>query len=132
MLATAGEDRLIKLWSLAGPELGTLIGHDSEVANVAFHPEGKMLASSDFFGTVIVWSMNGRELARFNSESKGNVWSLQFTRDGKWLVAAGMDSVTRWNLDLAELMQQGCRALSAYLSTNPNVSDQDKRLCGTH
>lgn len=132
MLATAGEDRLIKLWSLAGSELGTLIGHDSEVANVAFHPEGKMLASSDFFGTVIVWSMNGRELARFNSESKGNIWSLQFTRDGKWLVAAGMDSVTRWNLNLAELMQQGCRALNAYISTNPNVSEQEKTLCQTH
>jgi WD40 repeat protein len=132
MLATAGEDRLIKLWSLAGSELGTLIGHDSAVTNVAFHPEGKMLASSDFYGTVIVWSMSGRELARFNSDSKGNIWSLQFTRDGKWLVAAGMDSVTRWNLDLAELMQQGCRALNAYLSSNPNVSDQDKQLCRMH
>lgn len=132
MLATAGQDRLIKLWSLAGSKLGTLIGHDSKVLNVAFHPEGKMLASSDSDGTVIVWSMNGQKLARFNSESIRKIWSLQFTRDGKWLVAAGMDSVSRWNLDLAELLRQGCRALNAYLSTNPNVSDQDKQLCRTH
>lgn len=34
-----------------------------------------------------------------------------------------------WKLNLDDLMARGCDWLHDYLTTNPNVSDSDRRLC---
>ena len=34
-----------------------------------------------------------------------------------------------WNLDLDNLLTQGCDRLSDYLSTNPNVKQNEQELC---
>ena len=39
LIASVGNDRLVKLWSLAdGSPVRELRGHESQVYNVAFHP----------------------------------------------------------------------------------------------
>ncbi|NJR76631.1 MAG: CHAT domain-containing protein, partial [Scytonema sp. CRU_2_7] len=44
-IASASEDKTIKLWSLDGQVLHTLKGHSSVVRSVSFSPDGKTLAS---------------------------------------------------------------------------------------
>ncbi|QDV38998.1 WD40 repeat domain-containing serine/threonine protein kinase [Tautonia plasticadhaerens] len=55
-LATACDDRTVKLWDLATwQDVLTLRGHKAGVLSVAFDPEGRRLASGSIDHTVLVW-----------------------------------------------------------------------------
>src|SRR5690606_5438866 len=43
-LATCGNDLKVKLWNLSdGSQVGEMLGHERDIYNVAFHPDGKQL-----------------------------------------------------------------------------------------
>jgi WD40 repeat protein len=59
MLATASEDKTVKLWDVAsGRELKSLSGHQSYVTSVSFSLDGKMLATASFDKTVKLWNLD--------------------------------------------------------------------------
>jgi WD40 repeat protein len=62
VLATAGGDRLIKLWDprTCAP-LATLAGHRASVRSVAFTADSRTLASVGEDGVVALWSVAARE-----------------------------------------------------------------------
>jgi WD40 repeat protein len=55
-LASASLDGTVRLWEVAtGEERCVLLGHDGEVEQVQFTPDGQTLVSSGQDGTVRVW-----------------------------------------------------------------------------
>jgi WD40 repeat protein len=106
-LASCGNDRLVKLWSIPDLKLKrTLEGHESHVYNVAFHPDGRSLASGDLKGVVKEWDL-GKGAAKRNLDAKvlykydpnfmadhGGVRSMAFSRDGGLLACAGITNVS--------------------------------------
>ena len=46
IIATASDDKTIKLWKTDGTLLQTLKGHQGRVEEVAFSPDGKRIASA--------------------------------------------------------------------------------------
>ena len=57
-LATASEDKNIKLWSINNGEcLATLSGHEEAVNCIAFRPDGKVLASYSDDLTIKLWDL---------------------------------------------------------------------------
>jgi len=57
IIASASEDKTVKLWTRDGTLLKTLEGHENKVVGVAFSPDGKKIVSgSDEDGTAILWN----------------------------------------------------------------------------
>ncbi len=107
LLATCGNDHLVKLWDTSSLSLvRELSDHTCHVYNVAFHPGGRYLVSADLRGNVKQWDLqNGREVRTFDAAvlyrydttflaDIGGVRSMAFNADGSLLACAGITEVT--------------------------------------
>jgi WD40 repeat protein len=91
------------LWSLnsrAAPLL--LLGHKNMVRSVAFSPNGKLLASEDTSGLVILWDVTksspAAKILAPPEEGRDTKASIAFSPDGEVLAASFVDTVLLWNL----------------------------------
>lgn len=99
--ATCGRDCKVRLWAAAdGKKLLELPDHPDEVFRVAFHPDGKSLATGDLKGIVRHWDVGGAGVRVRELDAKvlykldrlqdtGGIRSLTFNREGTVLAAAG-------------------------------------------
>lgn len=90
-----------------------LEGHGKDlmlVTDLAFSPDGKMLASSSIDCTVKVWDMNtGKCLKTFTNKQQW-IWAVAFSPDGQTIAIGGEDSaITLWNIHIDE-----CRVLQGH------------------
>jgi WD40 repeat protein len=106
ILATAGEDRWVRLWDPAtGKEKATLKKHGEGVLALAFSPDGKTLATGDG-GLLRVWDLpTGREAPALRLEDD-LVRLLAFSPDGKTIAEAGF----QWKIRLWDLAEGKVRA----------------------
>jgi WD40 repeat protein/serine/threonine protein kinase len=99
-LASAGEDRVIKVWDLTnGQVLQSLSGHSGPISGLAFSPDGKVVASGSQDGTIVLWNVrNGvqNHILRGHSLTSSRI---RFSSDGD-VVAAGNErgEVRRWDV----------------------------------
>jgi WD40 repeat protein/energy-coupling factor transporter ATP-binding protein EcfA2 len=56
IIATAGRDGTVRLWTTQGAELETLMDQDRPFSYVKFSPDGSRLAMADYDGKVTLWS----------------------------------------------------------------------------
>jgi WD40 repeat protein len=119
-VATAGYDRVIHLWDVpeftepakeAGapkPRL-TLKDHSDAVYGLAFHPDGKLLASGGADRAVKVWdTATGKRLYTLGDATDW-VYCVAWSADKKHLAAAGVDkSVRVWEANAEAGKLVGC------------------------
>ena len=121
-IATASNDGTAKLWDLQGNCLVTFTGHNDSVWSVSFSPAGNTIATASTDGTAKLWDLQGHLLADY-SGYKGNllkgeadfvklkspIFSVCFSRDGKFLITGSQDGKVRfWPIEsLDELLARG-------------------------
>ncbi len=100
-VAAGGFDRAVYIWDVEGGQrLHQFIGHRDEIHDVAFHPVGNLLASSDRGGVVRTWNLDSS--ARVSAAGDLNwpevfrahddrVLSLDFSTDGSQLITGSRD-----------------------------------------
>jgi len=83
-----------------GNRVLTLKGHSQEILDVAFSPDGTLMATASLDGTAKLWNArNGRELQTLTGHG-GWVLGIDFTPDGRSLATAGIDGTARlWDVD---------------------------------
>jgi WD40 repeat protein/tRNA A-37 threonylcarbamoyl transferase component Bud32 len=94
-LASAGEDRGIKLWDLrSSRELFTLRGHDGYVLSMTIRSDGRQLASASMDKTVRLWDITTSPEARtwVGSPNYSVSMATGVRSDGRRLAALGMTS----------------------------------------
>ena len=80
-----GQDKFIQIWEVvAERKLATLSGHVQQVQRLTFHPEGALLASDSWDGTLRLWDTStGRQVMQLAGTT-----FLRFSADGRWLGVA--------------------------------------------
>jgi serine/threonine protein kinase/WD40 repeat protein len=94
LLAIASGDGGIYLRSFPAGTIHTVLrGHEHAVIRIAYHPSGRLLASSSHDDTTRLWCFSpGGELILPGERAP------QFSRDGRWLVTASREGVTLWEI----------------------------------
>jgi WD40 repeat protein len=99
LIASASEDKTVKIWSLDGELIATCKGHNAEIWETVFSPDGKILASASKDGAVKLWNLDGT-LVQTLKEHKGSVLGVKFSPDGKMLASVSSDKTIKlWKLD---------------------------------
>ena len=134
ILASASWDNTVKLWSIqnAGKTselLHTLTGHQDGVTTISFNSQG-ILASGSGDRTIKLWNTKTGESIKNLRGHTSQINSLAFSKDERYIVSAEeQQGLFWWNLDLDNLLTQGCDRLSDYLATNSSGRSSEEQLC---
>ena len=87
---TPEESNFIKVWATAdGSELNRLTGHTQDVRAIEFRPDGQVLASGGFDGTIRLWNLTtGTEIRRIDAH-ESIVERVRFLPDGRRMLTCG-------------------------------------------
>ena len=80
--------------------IGSLDGHKHVVCELAFSPDGKILASGDSGGKIHLWELPTRRHLKTFDGHEGYVRTLAFAPDGKTVASIGGDegTILLWNV----------------------------------
>ena len=115
-IANGGFDNSIHLWDVStGTHKQALKGHKGDVYSVAFSPGGKTLASGgqaigwESFKTenlIYLWDVSTGHHKQTFTETKGDVYSVSFSPDGKTLASGSSSGDLRlWDIETGEERQ---------------------------
>ena len=130
-IASGSWDNTLKLWMLGKDNKEatlsqTFTGHSDGVTSLSFSPNSQILASGSADTTLKLWDIQ-TGLLKTLSGHRDRIQSVNFSADGKTLVSSSdRQGVVLSNLDLDDLLKQGCDRLQIYLQSHP-TSDRD--LC---
>jgi WD40 repeat protein len=102
-LATAGDDRTVRLWSLATGQGQVLVTYEDEAWSCDFSPDGSLLVTSCKDGTVSLWALGpdgqGRTERVLERRDKP-IAPVSFSSDGRSVLASDVTGRT-WAWDVA-------------------------------
>jgi WD40 repeat protein/DNA-binding CsgD family transcriptional regulator len=112
ILASAGDDRIIRLWSAqTGQCLKTLPGHAELVRSLGFSPSGRILASGSDDRTIKLWDVVTDQCVMTLTGHDGRVRSVAFSPDAQHLASGSSDRTIRiWDTQTG----QCCRILRGH------------------
>jgi WD40 repeat protein len=100
MIATGGNDKMVRLWKSDGTRATKvpLSGHADAIWGLSFRPDGKVVASASNDRTVKLWQIDGTLLSTLAGH-RDAVRAVPFSHDGKMLASASDDGTVRlWAL----------------------------------
>ncbi|KAF2139104.1 uncharacterized protein K452DRAFT_276121 [Aplosporella prunicola CBS 121167] len=90
--ASAGNDAIIRLWTIEGQEVGQLHGHENFIYSLATLPSGELVSSSED-RTVRIWK--GDQCVQTITHPAISVWSVAVCRENGDIVTGASDRVAR-------------------------------------
>ncbi len=106
IIASASEDKTVKLWNREGKELKPLEGHSDRVWSVSFSHNSQMIATASWDKTIKLWNRKGKVIATLEGHNDW-VFSVSFSPDEQMIASVSRDrKVILWGLDDKEIKRQ--------------------------
>jgi WD40 repeat protein/uncharacterized caspase-like protein len=127
-LASGSWDNTVKLWSIqdggnSSKLLHTLAGHQDGVTTISLNADGTVLASGSGDRNIKLWDPKTGELIKTLRGHTSQINSLAFSSDDQFLISGEeQQGLFWWNLNLDQLLTQGCDRLSGNQTTNFNCN----------
>ncbi|HZV07628.1 MAG TPA: serine/threonine-protein kinase [Gemmataceae bacterium] len=147
VFVTAGRDGTARVWGLPHPE-GCLheLAHKDSVMAVSLSADGRLAATGSGRGVQLWNAETGQDLGALSGEHGDDVWTLAFSRDGRFLLTGACDGTARlWDVASRQpcLNEHGqpivlklgrrCRCVAfspdgrSFLTSNGNPASEDTR-----
>jgi WD40 repeat protein/predicted Ser/Thr protein kinase len=99
-LYTGSEDRTVKGWDVSSPESTNLLRHSGYTADVAFSPDGTLVAVADYSArTAVLWQLPSQRWMENVGEHSVACTRVKFSPDGKLLATLGGDETVQiWGM----------------------------------
>src|SRR5262249_32449001 len=102
LLATAGDDGLLKIWNRLDQQPPKVYEHPNAVRGLAMTEGGKIFAG-DRKGDLYVWSLDS-SAPLLTTQQPGGIYAVAISPDGKTVATAGSEKIIRlWNSDTLKL-----------------------------
>jgi WD40 repeat protein/uncharacterized caspase-like protein len=99
LIASASDDKTVRLWNADGSLLKILTGHADRINQVTFSPDSNTIATASADRTIKLWNRNGQLIHTLNGH-KNWITSISFSPDGKTIASASRDKTVKiWKLD---------------------------------
>lgn len=108
LLASGGDDKEIRLWSVENKQLTHTfeIGHREAVTTLEFSHDGKLLASGSRDKSLRLWEVPTGKIVRTFNGQKRRISAVRFSPDGQLLAGGSWDgSVHLWSVGDGKLHQ---------------------------
>jgi WD40 repeat protein len=102
------QDNTIQRWNIASGAATPLVGHDSWVWALAFHPSGSHLISGGYDGLLIWWEVSSESPQPLRKLEAHDGWvrAVATSADGKLVASCGNDHLVKlWNADDGSLVE---------------------------
>jgi len=106
-LATAGQDRTVRLWDVETGKSGMVLVHDAIVRQLSFNPGGTQLATAGDVSLAGVWDVETGKPIALPLKTTRIVRSVRFSPDGRRIATVGDDGVARvWDAENGKLLTE--------------------------
>ncbi|NET91381.1 MAG: hypothetical protein F6K45_25410 [Kamptonema sp. SIO1D9] len=124
LIASGSADKTVKLWTIEGRLLHTLVGHQDNIWSVSFSPDGETIASTGDDGTIRLWQVKDGSLIQTLKGHNERLSDLSFSPDGQLIASTALDgTIGLWNLEKPSLVRviEGHRGdIASSLSFSPD------------
>ena len=94
MVVTTSSDRTIRIWSISGNLLATLVGHTDAVVDAYFDPNDLMIYSFSSDHTLRLWDLHGKEINAYTGHT-AQINSATMDREINHIYSASDDGTIR-------------------------------------
>jgi WD40 repeat protein len=100
LVASAGEDRVVRLWEMPGRTLAGVLPHPHAVVlSVALDEKARKLVSAGRDGKLRLWDVSKKQEMRVWQAHQGRAFGVALSPDGRQALTGGEDDIMRlWDL----------------------------------